>query len=82
MGEVNVNRYDPVEQPDGSYIFPDGAQRWYNDSGLRHKEDGPAVINSNGIHWYINGTKYSFNDWLKQAPITDEAKMLLRLQYE
>jgi hypothetical protein len=37
-------------------IFENGAKRWFNDNGLRHREDGPAVQYNSGTNfWYING---------------------------
>jgi len=47
-----------------------------------HKEDGPAKIYSNGIKlWYLNGKNYSFEEWLKLTPISDEEKILIKLKY-
>ena len=34
--------------------FPDGSQAWYL-NGRLHREDGPAVINSNYQAWYFRG---------------------------
>ena len=32
-----------------------GTKRWYNEAGQYHRTDGPAVIYSDGHHyWYIN----------------------------
>ena len=39
----------------------------YYVNGLRHREDGPAVIYTDGIiYWFINGENitYSVNKWL------------------
>jgi hypothetical protein len=34
----------------------DGTKIWLNISGLAHKDDGPAVEQSDGTNiWYING---------------------------
>ena len=85
----NVYRYSrsihAVEQSDGSYISSTtGYIYWYNEEGDIHREDGPAIYGggSGDIYWYINGTKiYTFNEWIKLTPISDEQKMLLRLQY-
>ena len=70
------------QQPDGSYIFPDGTIRWYNDAGRSHREDGPASIYLDGkVYWYLNDKHYVFNKWCNQLNITDEQKLLLKLQY-
>jgi hypothetical protein len=37
-------------------VYPTGRTEWYNESGILHREDGPAVEFSNGEkRWYING---------------------------
>ena len=37
-------------------VDSNGTQIWKNDKGGRHREDGPAVICSDGTqYWYING---------------------------
>lgn len=34
----------------------DGYTRWYNEDNAIHKEDGPAMISSDGReYWYIDG---------------------------
>jgi hypothetical protein len=69
-------------QPNGSYINKYNTIKWYNDKGQRHNDEGPAITYTNGdTCWYINGERYSFKEWLKLTPITDEQKLLLRLQY-
>ena len=49
-------------------------QRWYNSNNKLHREDGPAIIYSNGYRgWYINGKKYSENhSFQKVIGITDD----------
>ena len=79
---IDVHRYDAKLQSDGSYMFPDGVQRWYNEEGRRHREDGPAVIRTNGkLFFYLNGVYLPFKRWLLLTPKPDEQKLLLRLQY-
>jgi len=81
--EFDIKRYDAVEQPDGSYVHEDGDISWYNESGQYHRDDGPAVIESNGdTYWRIHGETLSFAEWCKKTRKSDEAKMMLRLQYE
>lgn len=37
-------------------IDKSGTIKWYNEDGQYHKEDGPAIVYSNGDKfWYING---------------------------
>jgi hypothetical protein len=79
--DVAINHGDAELQPDGSYLNKYGVITWYNDAGSVHKEDGPAIIMDERIRWFLNGTSYSFNEFITSTPITDEAKMMLRLQY-
>jgi hypothetical protein len=80
---VHIKKFKAVEQADGSYLHNDGDIFWYDNLGDMHREDGPAVTSFSGQPpWYLHGVSYnSFNDWLKLTPISDEQKMLLRLQY-
>lgn len=40
----------------------DGIDRYYNEFGLLHREDGPAIIYSDGMQcWYYNGQKHREN---------------------
>jgi hypothetical protein len=79
----DIMYWDAILQPDGSYMDGGGRVGWYNAAGERHKEDGPAVIYANGrSYWYLNSKEYySFDEWLRALNISDEAKMMLRLQY-
>jgi hypothetical protein len=83
--DIHIRHYDAVEQADGSWLHNDGEIFWYNADGHIHREDGPTFKHRaaypNKIEWFFNGNSYKFNDWLKLTTITDEAKMLLRLQY-
>ena len=36
-----------------------GTRRYYNDAGLLHREDGPAVVWRDGdLEWYQNGQRH------------------------
>ena len=79
----HIREYEAVVQPDGSYLHEDGDVCWYSEVGDIHREDGPSIISPDGdVEWCLNNIVYTFNDWLKLTPISDEEKMLLRLQYE
>jgi hypothetical protein len=80
--DKDIRDYGAVEQPDGSYIDRNGDIYWYNFIGKLHKDDGPAVIDSERVHWFINDNHYTFDDWCSELNIPDEQKLLLRLQYE
>jgi hypothetical protein len=80
--DIAINEYGAELQPDGSYRSVDGYIMLYNEQGQVHSEDGPAIIYPNGnVSWCYDGLSYSFNTWLTLSDATDEAKMLLRLQY-
>jgi hypothetical protein len=71
-------------QPNGSYLTNDNITVWFNDLGQYHRLDGPAITynNTSRVCWYISGNNYTINTYLKHTPISDEQKLLLRLQYD
>lgn len=43
-------------------VYDDGTIKWYNNKGMFHREDGPAVIHADGTeYWYRNGKLYREN---------------------
>jgi len=47
-----------------------GTVRWYNEDGLLHRLDGPAVCGSHGgKQWYIGGVKYTEEKFLAKIEI-------------
>jgi hypothetical protein len=79
----NIHHYGAKRQPNGSYIIASGTIHWYNDKGEYHRDNGPAITRPLGrSSWYLNGKRYPFNEWLTRTPISDEQKLLLRLQYD
>ena len=80
----DISVHQAVLQSDGSYLLKAGTRVWYNELGNVHREDGPAVIGCPkifGVQWCWNGESIMFNDWCDFAGVSDEYKMLLRLQY-
>jgi hypothetical protein len=87
----NITHFGAILLPNGSYIDKYGCIHWYNNKGERHREDGPALIcpkgnsswnlNKGNSYWYLYNKGHPFNRWLKLAPISDENKMILKLQY-
>jgi hypothetical protein len=78
----NIKFLDAKQQPDNSWKNCDGTTRWYNDIGQTHKEDGPAIIHPSGYAgWYFNNKRCSFDEWCNEVNISDENKMILKLQY-
>jgi len=61
--------------------FPNGCKVW-KVNNLYHREDGPALKYSNEtFNWFLNGIKYSFEEFIEKTPISDEEKVFLRLKY-
>jgi hypothetical protein len=80
--DYEIEEFDAVLQSDGSYLNYFDTACWYNKTGATHREDGPAIIYSDGrIFWRLNGFNYTFNDWCIELNKSDEEKMLLRLRY-
>jgi hypothetical protein len=80
--EHAIHYYGAELQPDGSYSDSNASETWYNTAGEFHREDGPAIVFCHGgVHWMLNGHDDSFNDWCNKVNISDETKMMLRLQY-
>ena len=70
----------------GAFFLEDKTSIQYINNGRRHREDGPAIINTNGhleglIEWWWEGTPYIFETWCKVANKTDEEIVQLKLQY-
>jgi len=77
-----IKHYGAVLQSDGSYLDCEGHISWFNDDGESHRADGPAYILPDGsLEWSLNDKCYSFDEWCIKTNISDETKMLLRLQY-
>ena len=64
-----------------TYINKYGDKIWYQNDEP-HRTDGPAIEYASGYKsWYINGTKYSFAQWLTKCSLSDEEKCELVLIY-
>ena len=86
--ENDINDLLAVQQSDGSYIDKNNEITWYNEQEQMHREDGPAIIypvtgwNSEEVEWWLNDEEYTLDEWIKLTPISDEEKMMLKLQYD
>jgi hypothetical protein len=60
-----------------------GTKRWFNKNRKLHREDGPAVIYSDGYKsWWINDKIYISNKYFQEAAgITDEDMTAIILKY-
>ena len=54
-----------------------------NAEGKLHREDGPAIewLNGDEDSWWLDGKKYTFEQWIKVADLTDSEKAELILVY-
>jgi hypothetical protein len=88
--EFNYHKkhYNIVLQDDGSYLHNDGEYFWYNEAGQIHREDGPAItcesdnLDDRDHSWYLNDEDLTLEEFLRETPVSDEIKMMLRLRYE
>jgi len=80
--DLHKRNFCATLQDDGSYLLDRGEILWYNEFGELHRDDGPATVYPDGkIDWYWEDDYHTFNTWLMIATISDEQKMMLRLQY-
>ena len=54
----------------------------YFEQGHYHRVDGPAITVRDREYFFLHGHEYELDDFIKNAPITDEHKVLLKLRYE
>lgn len=91
MGNPQIDRfgtqkwYDDdgqLHRTDGpAELWPNGDQ-WWCCCGKMHRTDGPAEIWSDGdVEWWLNDKHYTFGKWLEQVDVSDESKVMLKLQY-
>ena len=63
-----------------------GNRLWTNSDGVRHREDGPAVVFLDGDkYWYISGKNFSKDEWLqwlKSGQSSLNQKTILKLILE
>jgi hypothetical protein len=58
-----------------------GSKEWWQ-YGNRHRNDGPAIEWPSGHkEWWLFGTMMSFDRWLYKVDMSDEGKVMLKLQY-
>ena len=66
---------------DNPVVDQHGDKKWYQ-HGQLHREDGPAIEFVHGLKfWWLHGTFMTFDDWLNQLNMSDEDKVMMKLQY-
>lgn len=87
---IEYNNGDRVWYQNGAFHRTDGPAVEYNNGdqewwlhGIRHREDGPAIINASTKHyqWFLNGTKFWFDEWCEVLGIPACEKTMYILQY-
>ena len=82
MRDELIERYGAIKQSDGTYVDEFGGVNWFNERGEWHRVDGPAVLHKEqGATWFFDGVNFPFNEWCNIVGISEEYKMMLRLQY-
>ena len=52
----------------GWVSFICGNEEWFNDDGMRHREDGPAFIGGDGtVRHYLNGVGMDSNEFNRRV---------------
>jgi hypothetical protein len=71
-----------LHRDDGPAVeFATGYNAWYQ-HGFRHRDDGPAINYPSGLkEWYLSGQQLTFDTWLDTGNISDEEKVMMKLQY-
>jgi hypothetical protein len=75
-------QYGKLHRDDGpAYENSNSNNAWYQ-HGKVHRDDGPAVEWPNGATlWYLNDQRLSFDKWLDKVDMSDEDKVMMKLQY-
>ena len=56
---------------------------WFNEDGKRHREDGPAVILSDGTEeWWLNNKKLSFTEWADELNLDQKTKLEMVMKWD
>jgi hypothetical protein len=83
-GDKSWYMHGQLHREDGPALeWADGSKFWYL-NGNPHRTDGPAVIRADSeyIEWCYNGEKYSFEDFIKAAGLSEEQAVLLALEWK
>jgi hypothetical protein len=62
--------------------YNDGSIRYSYNEFFYHRVDGPAIIFADGrVEWWLDNVNYSFDKWCKLVDISDETKVMMKLEY-
>jgi hypothetical protein len=62
-------------------VHVDGGKSWYQ-HGKVHRADGPAYEDEDGYKtWWLNDNPLTFDEWLDKVKMSDEDKVMMKLQY-
>jgi hypothetical protein len=71
-----------LHRDDGPAVIRANGDKWWCQHGKLHRDDGPAWEYADGANgWWLNDNLLSFDEWLDKADISDEDKVMMKLQY-
>jgi hypothetical protein len=75
-------QHGKVHRDDGpAYENTDG-HKWWFQHGNCHRDDGPAIRWADGTNeWWLNHTELTFDKWLNKVDMSDEDKVMMKLEY-
>jgi ribosomal protein L25 (general stress protein Ctc) len=81
-GDKSWLQHGKKHRDDGPAIeWANGHKEWWQ-HGKCHRDDGPAVIYADGDKsWYLNGKYFTFDKWLDEVKMSNEDKVMMKLQY-
>tara|TARA_B110000238_G_C15948575_1_gene362191 strand:+ start:115 stop:402 length:288 start_codon:yes stop_codon:yes gene_type:complete len=71
-----------IHRTDGpAVVRTDGINIWYLNGDL-HRTDGPSVDRPDAVtRFHLYGCAYTFDEWIGRSSLTDEEKVMMKLQY-
>jgi hypothetical protein len=81
-GDKAWYQHGKFHRDDGPAVeYADGDKFWYQHD-KRHRYDGPAVEHADGTNeWWLNDELLTFEEWLDKVNMSDEDKVMMKLQY-
>lgn len=63
------------------YEQPDMASFTFFEKGIIHRSSGPARVGETGCDWFWMGTGLELDEWFRVCELSEEDKVLLKMQY-
>jgi hypothetical protein len=75
-------QHGEFHRDDGPAVIRTDGEKWWCQHGKYHRDDGPAIEYSDGRkQWWLNDKYLTFDKWLDKVDISDEKKVMMKLQY-